>query len=154
MRAILLLLSAIFGTAIAADDLPKVGRFGETMEQCKLRYGPPVRQWGAETTFEKNGFALEIKFHEGRVDQIRYRKLDSSNLTKAEVDALLANISAGPWKASEIFGFEWSCPEGHRAAVNMVIQHDLVIESADLVKREAEKKATQEKDGAARARGL
>jgi hypothetical protein len=78
---------------------------GETLEQCKTRYGKPVEIKKDTALFFKNGMTISAHFIDGKVDQITYYKTDPKDSKKticpsdAEVDILLqANAQDGPWK--------------------------------------------------------
>ena len=80
-------------------------RIGETLEECKTRYGKPVEIKKDTALFFKNGMTVSAHFIDGKVDQITYYKTDPKNSKKticpsdAEVDILLqANAQDGPWK--------------------------------------------------------
>ena len=80
-------------------------RIGETLEECKTRYGKPVEIKKDTALFFKNGMTISAHFIDGKVDQITYYKADPKDSKKticpsdAEVDILLqANAQEGPWK--------------------------------------------------------
>ena len=80
-------------------------RIGETLEQCKTRYGKPVELKKDTALVFKNGMTVSAHFTDGKVDQITYYKTDPKDPKKticpsdAEVDILLkANAQNGPWK--------------------------------------------------------
>ena len=80
-------------------------RIGETLEECKTRYGKPVEIKKDTALFFKNGMTVSAHFIDGKVDQITYYKTDPKDSKKticptdAEVDILLqANSQDGPWK--------------------------------------------------------
>ena len=80
-------------------------RIGETLEECKTRYGKPVEIKKDTALFFKNGMTVSAHFIDGKVDQITYYKTDPKDSKKticpsdAEVDILLqANAQDGPWK--------------------------------------------------------
>jgi len=80
-------------------------RIGETLEECKTRYGKPVDIKKDTALFFKNGMTLSVHFIDGRVDEIRYYKIDSKNSKKticpsdAEVNILLrANAQDTSWE--------------------------------------------------------
>ena len=80
-------------------------RIGETLEECKTRYGNPAEIKKDTALFSKNGMTVSVHFIDGRVDAITYYKTDPKNSKKticpsdAEVNILLqANAQDGPWK--------------------------------------------------------
>ena len=80
-------------------------RIGETLEECKTRYGKPVEIKKDTALFFKNGMTVSAHFIDGKVNQITYYRTDPKDSKKticpsdAEVDILLqANAQDGPWK--------------------------------------------------------
>ena len=80
-------------------------RIGETMEECKTRYGKPVEIKKDAALFFKNGMTVSVHFIDGKVDQIRYYKTDPKNSKKticpsdAEANILLrANAPDTSWE--------------------------------------------------------
>jgi hypothetical protein len=52
------------------------GRIGETLDECKARYGRPVSIQKDAALFLKNGLTVSVHFIAGKVDQIIYYKRD------------------------------------------------------------------------------
>ena len=80
-------------------------RIGETLEECKTRYGKPVELKKDTAFFFKNGMTVAAHFINGKVDQITYYKTDPKDSKKticpsdAEVHILLqANAQGSSWK--------------------------------------------------------
>ena len=80
-------------------------RIGETLEECKTRYGKPVEIKKDTALFFKNGITVSAHFTDGKVDQIAYYRTDPKDSKKticpsnAEVDILLqASARGGSWK--------------------------------------------------------
>ena len=80
-------------------------RIGETLEQCKTRYGKPVETKKDTALFFKNGMTVSAHFVDGKVDQITYYRTDLKDSKKticpsdAEIEILLlANAHDGSWK--------------------------------------------------------
>ena len=80
-------------------------RIGETLEQCKTRYGKPVEIKKDRALFLKNGMTVSAHFVDGKVDQITYYRTDPKDSKKklcpsdAEIEILLlANAHDGSWK--------------------------------------------------------
>ncbi len=86
-----LLLAVSFGSL----TLNAEARLGETLEQCKARYGEPVREMGGAYAFKKSGLLVVAEFYEGKASGILYQSttLDTSGRTVAlsdgEIEALL-----------------------------------------------------------------
>ena len=80
-------------------------RIGETLEQCKTRYGKPAEIKKDTALFFKNGMTVSAHFVDGKVDQITYYRRDPKDSKKticpsdAEIEILLlANAHDGSWK--------------------------------------------------------
>ena len=81
------------------------GRIGETLDECKVRYGNPIKEKGATALFFKNFTYVSAHFAEGSVDEISYYKKDpkyskkSVSPSDAEVSILLrANAPDTAWE--------------------------------------------------------
>ena len=81
------------------------GRIGETLDQCKARYGNPEEEKANTALFFKNFVYISVHFSGGSVDEISYYKKDAKHSKKrvcpsdAEVSVLLqANAPDTPWK--------------------------------------------------------
>ena len=81
------------------------GRIGETLDECKARYGTPVSIQKDAALFLKNGLTVSVHFIAGKVDQIIYYKKDplsskkSASPSEAETMILLqANAQDTPWE--------------------------------------------------------
>jgi hypothetical protein len=80
-------------------------RIGETLEECKTRYGKPVEIKRDTALFLKNGISVSVHLASGKVDQITYYKtgLKDSKKTISPSDAevnifLQANAQDSQWK--------------------------------------------------------
>ena len=80
-------------------------RIGETLEECKTRYGKPVEIKKDTALFIKNTMTVSAHFVDGKVDQITYYRTDPKDSKKticpsdAEIEILLlANAHDGSWK--------------------------------------------------------
>jgi hypothetical protein len=87
--------------------LPRIAqcRLGETLEECKARYGKPVEVKKDAALFLKNGMTVSVHFTGGKVDEISYYRRDSKDSrksvspTEAEVNILLrANAQDTSWE--------------------------------------------------------
>lgn len=52
--------------------LPAFSRIGETVEECKNRYGAPVGALKEEVRFKKNGLDVFVMFHQGKAASVRF----------------------------------------------------------------------------------
>ena len=57
-------------------------RIGETLEECKTRYGKPVEIKKDTALFFKNGMSVFAHFIDGTVDQITYYRTDPKDTKK------------------------------------------------------------------------
>ena len=80
-------------------------RIGENLEECKTRYGSPVEIKKDTALFIRNGMTVSTHFIDGRVDAIRYFKVNPKDSKKticpseAEVNILLrANAQDTNWE--------------------------------------------------------
>jgi hypothetical protein len=80
-------------------------RIGETLDECKARYGNPVEAKKDTALFLKNAIYVSVHFADGRVDEISYSKRDPKDSKKsvrpsdAEVNILLrANAPDTSWE--------------------------------------------------------
>jgi hypothetical protein len=80
-------------------------RIGETLGECKTRYGNPVEIKKDAVLFFKNGMAVSVHLTDGKVDEIRYYKTNPKNSKKticpsdAEMNILLlANAQDTSWE--------------------------------------------------------
>jgi hypothetical protein len=80
-------------------------RIGENLEECKTRYGIPVEIKKDTALFVRNGMTVSVHFIDGRVDEIRYYKVNPKGSKKticpseAEVSILLrANAQDTTWE--------------------------------------------------------
>jgi hypothetical protein len=125
-------------------------RIGETLEECKTRYGKPVEIKKDTALFFKNGMSVSAHFIDGKVDQITYYKTDPKNSKKticpsdAEVDILLqANAQDGPWKmelARRNHAMWWNKERG-LSAVRTPQELVISIDHPDTYKAYQERKA-------------
>jgi hypothetical protein len=92
---------------ITLSVLPRTAqcRIGETLEDCKTRYGKPVEIKKDTALFLKNGISVSVHLASGKVDQITYYKTGLKDSKKtispsdAEVNILLqANAQDSQWK--------------------------------------------------------
>ena len=60
-------------------------RIGETLEECKTRYGKPVEIKKDTALFFKNGMTVSAHFIDGKVDQITYYKTDPKDSKKNDL---------------------------------------------------------------------
>lgn len=104
---------AVLIFAVALGFLPASARVGETLDQCRKRYGkateaPQPYDFGDQAkdlvyfNFEKNGIAIQIGFLNGIASDLSFHHSEgvpTQAFTQVEIDTLLAdNSNDKPWK--------------------------------------------------------
>jgi hypothetical protein len=86
-------------------------RIGETLDECKARYGDPITVLESSALFLKSGIFVSTHFVKGKVDEISYYRTSVKNSKRhvcpsdAEVQVLLnANAQNSKW---ELQGTYW-----------------------------------------------
>jgi hypothetical protein len=86
-------------------------RIGETLDQCKARYGDPISVLERTALFSNSGIFVSTHFDKGQVDEISYYRTSVKNSKRhvcpsdAEVHVLLnANAQDSKW---ELQGSYW-----------------------------------------------
>jgi hypothetical protein len=86
-------------------------RIGETLDECKARYGDPITVLENSALFSKSGIFVSTHFFKGKVDEISYYRTSVKNSKRhvcpsdAEVQVLLnANAQNSKW---ELEGSYW-----------------------------------------------
>jgi hypothetical protein len=80
-----------------------VARVGETVGQCRERYGKPKSETKDRLLFEKSVFTFEVIIYQGKVDYVTYRKTEITSLNEAadmtedEIGKLL-KLNGGNWR--------------------------------------------------------
>ncbi|MES2440897.1 MAG: hypothetical protein V4584_17660 [Verrucomicrobiota bacterium] len=105
--------------------IPAFGRLGETLEQCRVRYGKETKVLQEKPVvrlFRKDGFDLSITFAKEVARQILVTRTPDAagsrgkDLAEAEAKAFLeANGNGSPW-VSEFGGMMYSTKDGQRSA--------------------------------------
>ena len=92
-------------TALLALPWNAQCRIGETLDECKARYGSPVEVKKDAALFLKNGMYVSAHFADGKVVEISYYKKSPKNPKKSvcptdtEAEILLrANAHDTPWE--------------------------------------------------------
>ena len=99
----------MFAASLVAFAPFASAQINETVDQCAARYGKPVEQWTDEDVpearcyrYEKDGIEIEVKFLADRISSIAFSKLDYTDFSDAEIQALLgANKESSSWNAPE-----------------------------------------------------
>lgn len=126
-------------------------RLDETKEECAARYGKPVKSLGGETwMFSKGGINIGIHFHDGKADQIVYRKLETDavnrplELTENEIEILVqSNAKGAAWVAASGGSTSkvWQTDDSENYAIYNVLERFLTVFTNGFTERiNAEKK--------------
>jgi len=132
-------------------------RLGETVDECKTRYGEAYINEDKEFPncsygrFSAAGYTILITFHEGRCEDIRYEKREGA-FSNEELKFLLSKNSAQPWSAgtkviSDRYGaprevVRWWTKDGCVADF-ATIPMQLWIQNAARIRRDAENEAAK-----------
>lgn len=140
--------------------LPALGRIGETVDECKTRYGEPVETDPKESTmtYKKSGFTIHCQFYKGRVAGMVVAKnnppgtfaVGYPELSEAELDTLKkANSGEGEWIDAtpqfEMVNKYWKNEKSKRGATYNTIKHTLVIYTDEFSKVCQKSKEEKEK---------
>jgi hypothetical protein len=86
-------------------------RIGETLDECKARYGSPIKLEDNTALFSKQGIYVSVHLFKGTVDEISYYRNSARDLKKtlcptdAEVQVLLsANAQDSKWELRGTYG--------------------------------------------------
>lgn len=145
-RWCLILAYGAFGAALAQ------ARLGETLTDCKSRYGEPLKQ--DEKTqvvmFRKSGVYITCAFFEGKCDKIWYQREDGEQFSDVEFEALRESNKAGSeWMepARKMIGGDmWHTTDASRIAVRLISPRMIQIATKEQIEREAEATARKEKE--------
>jgi hypothetical protein len=85
-------------------------RIGETLDQCKARYGDPIIVLESSALFSKSGISVLTHFAKGQADEISYYRTSVKNPKRhlcpsdAEVQVLLnANAQDSKWEPQDSY---------------------------------------------------
>ena len=101
-----ILLFGLLLIALLASPRNSQCRIGENLEECKTRYGNPLEIKKDTALFMRIGMTVSVHFIDGKVDEIRYYKVNPKDSKKtigpseAEVNILLRlmrKILLGSW---------------------------------------------------------
>lgn len=129
-------------------------RIGETLEQCKVRYGTPITESKSSAAFIKAGFVIGVMFYEGKVDSLAIVKVEKDALGKSiemsdnEISQLLqANSGNRKWKEHTCsFDRSWLTEDAQVVAIYEPSKRQLTIMTKDAAERSgADKKAEENK---------
>lgn len=138
--------------------IPVSARLGETMEECRVRYGKEtdMDEENSSMVFTKAGFRIYAVFVEGRVGVMTVAHSVGKNvlgtppdITEAELTAFKeANSGGSEWVARgdlSIMNKTWDTKDNKRVAVYDTLKHALTMFTTDYAKKRAAKKAEEEK---------
>ena len=145
----MLLLVVLMSTTLAN------ARIGETLEQCRVRYGKEIRDADGCFGFIKAGFFIMVQFYEGKADSIVFRKVEQNilgipvEISPNEIQNLLKQNGGGQtWKETNeiIIGSSWATEDEKVLAGYRAMEHILIVFTLDHSLRTlAAKKAKEDK---------
>ncbi len=144
---------AVFILAICAS--PLYPRIGETLDQCRERYGEEIIVAEEFTIFRSGDYVIAVRFYDRVVDFIVYQKPNrafpdlSERLTYEEIAVLLeANANEREWVDRRVISMdrEWLTTDGQLFAVYFTTEPELVIATRDALERDAAAKKEQENE--------
>lgn len=150
MKKYAMLLLVVLMSATLAN-----ARIGETLEQCRARYGKEIRQANGCFGFIKAGFFIMIQFYEEKADSIVFRKVETNildipvEISLNEIQNLLKQNGNGQtWKETNevLIGSSWATEDGKILAGYKAMDRILIIFTLDRSLRDiAAKKAREDK---------
>ena len=137
-------------------SMPAYARIGETQEQCKQRYGIPVKVDSVQNMmgFKKSGFFIIIQFHDGKADMIRFSKLEqnilgiATEMSENEIETLLKANGSKVWKQREVISMnrEYETEDGVLFAQYDIMENTLMILTNGYIARHEAKNKAKEDD--------
>ena len=154
-----LLVTATAVTFLAAASA--TARIGETFEECTARYGRHVRisNDGQVHVFESGRFRLFVEFHDGKADEIVYKRIPPDKdyvgaplqLSTGEIHALLEkNFGDAPWQTShpDLYTIDYAGPGGAWSASYSTLSGRLTVLTDTAARRlAADKEQADDNDG-------
>jgi hypothetical protein len=148
-------LSLFLALSLLVSAFSAEARIGETLEQCKARYGPvSAHEQGSDLyVFEKNGFMVAITFFQGNADGLIFKKAETTALgTPKEMSEneiqnfCAANAGSSEWRKSETSSMNkmWATIDGTRFAIYQPFDNRLMIVTKEFLARQAAENAAKE----------
>lgn len=139
---------------------PCFARLGETVAECKARYGEPVHivEKTSAMHFSKAGFRLVIEFYKGRAAGVMIEKeaepgvlqIGNPEISKTEIDTFLqANSGGGEWvenSEGDFVNVIWFSKGGRNLAVWQKFEHTLSFMTKEYLDHRSAQKAQEEKE--------
>lgn len=140
----------VFGVVLASTSF---ARIEETLAQAEHRYGKLVEQDEDWYRFKKVPFKVSLHFYHGKVDAIRYRKIEQHpdkpiDLSEKEIDALLSLNSGGAkWTRKFITSAdpEWYAWEPKLHGIHFTAEHALLVLTDEFLERVKEAQTEEAK---------
>ena len=120
-------------------------RIGETLDECKKRYGEPVKAEEGFTYFRKADLIIQVSFFKTKVDFIRFAKSkDDEHFTDNEIKLLLdANGAGAKWE--DIQSNLWGTKSGLFATIDQKNQNLTLATKEGFERLMSEKKEKEDK---------
>jgi hypothetical protein len=116
-------------------------RIGETLEQCKQRYGQPYKTTEQAVYFRKAPFHIAVIFYQGKAICVGYRMIEENALGKGteisdnEIEQLLKfNGADRQWKRREVISM-WYTLDGQLFAHYDTWDHYLGVATKEWFER-------------------
>lgn len=139
------LLPAAVIISLLSSPTTALGRIGESIEECKARYGEPVGEDNDViqipnaklVVFMKAGLAVGVSLIDGRAAMINFQKVEKDSLgipepiSDTEIETLLAANAVGKWRAvdSPVGKKQWWSEDGKSFAQQDLMRPSLTIMS-------------------------
>jgi hypothetical protein len=136
---------------------PASARLGETVQECRKRYGKEIEvdNENGVMAFEKEGWMIAVMFHKGRAGALSFQHkkepggIFNPKISDVEIATLLkANGGGQEWTASDDIDFinrKFFTPNASRAASYDTVESRLFVMTKEYLDFTAEKKADAEK---------
>lgn len=115
-------LAVWFAIAMFSMTSTVFARIGDTLEQCKKRYGAPIvsSEKNQSFDFKHEGVKINIRVHEGKVVAISYTSPDKGGFTVDQImSRLVANNGKGDWnlpQGDDVGRMTWTHEDASRGA--------------------------------------
>lgn len=137
--------------------IPLFGRIGETLAQCRVRYGVETNQQGSEYIFLKSGFTVSCAFDgttsDAKVISILFVKMSGGEtphpiaISDDEINLFLkANASGSTWRQADknnSIGAQWVSTDSRLLAVYDASKRTLMIVSSEFLKKLQDQKMAE-----------
>lgn len=143
-------------TLIVLTAMTSLARIGETLDECKARYGDPVNASGdgTDAMFNKNGIIVAVEFTDNKADFVMYAKEKTNvvgigeKFSNAEVETLLkSNGGDRQWSKLQTISVnsDWETDKPQLCAHLDAVKNHLMVATKECLDRKAKEKSDQDK---------